>query len=152
MATTLITPDRKVVALGDDGRWSYVSPGPVLERWRSLRLPPDLVARFQGVFDTLGVRIVDTGEALTCSHRGDRIEFTPGIAEGAVSLTVSIYAYQADRLASQIERGMIDDVEWFRVARELFANAAANSRVVQNPLSSNPDRREKPRSRDPRVA
>jgi hypothetical protein len=127
-----------VVALADDGRWSYVRPGPVLERWRSLTLGKDLVDSFRGVFDTIGVRIIDTGEALTCTHRGDRIEFAAGINDAAVGFAVSIYAYQAERLAAQIERGRIDDVEWFRVARELFANAGASSRVVQNPLSSNP--------------
>jgi len=134
---TLMTPDRKMVVLRDDGTWSYASStGSVLERWKSLSLRPELIEQFRGAFQNLGVRIIDTNETLTCHHRGDRIEFDAGINEGAVDATVEIFGYQAERLAGQIERGALDEVEWFRVARALFASGAGK-RVVQNPLSSN---------------
>ena len=136
---TIITPDHKVVVLNDGGTWSYApSSGSVIERWRSLKLRQDLIELFRGVFDRLGVRIVDTGEAFTCVHRGDRIEFVGGVDEKAVDTTVKIYGYQADRLARQIENGVVEEIEWFRVARELFVSGVAAARsVVENPLSSN---------------
>jgi len=137
---TIVTSDRKVVVLDDTGTWSYApTSGSVFQRWTSLAIPRDLVELFRGIFERLGVRIIDTGEAWTCIHRGDRIEFVAGIDEAAVELTVPIYEYQAERLARHIQSGALDEMEWFRVARELMINApAAGHLLVHNALSSSP--------------
>ena len=137
--TIVVTPDGKAVVLNDDGTWTYAPSSPsALERWKSLTLSPDLVERFRGVFDRLGVRITDTGEDFTCIHRGDRIEFEAGIDEASVETTVVIYGYQAERLAREIERGPLQPIEEFRIARELLVSAGAAGQGVNNPLSSNP--------------
>ena len=55
-----VTPDRKAVILNDDATWTDApSCHSALERWKSLTLSPDLVERFQRVFDRLGVRITE---------------------------------------------------------------------------------------------
>lgn len=133
------TPDRKTVVLRDDGTWTDLAPsGSVLDRWRALSVPRDIVEQFRGVFSRLGVRIADTGETLTCVHHGDRIEFEAGIDEGRADTAVSIMRYQADRLAEHVERGGLPPIEWFRVARELLAaSAGAADRVINSPLGSN---------------
>jgi hypothetical protein len=137
---TIVTLRQRAIALDDDGTWRELSPvGPIVDRWRNLRVPADVVQALRGAFERLGVRIVDGGETLTCIHRGDRLEFAPGIDPATVDATVSIYAYQAERLAAQVDRGGLTPLDWFRVARELLVSGAdAAMRTVQTPLSSNP--------------
>ena len=137
--TIVVTPDRKAIVLNDDGTWTDAPSSPsALERWKSLTLSSNLIERFRGVFDRLGVRIIDKGEEFTCIHRGDRIEFEAGIDETSGDATVVIYGYQAERLAQQIESGPLQPIEEFRIARELLASAGAAGQDVDNPLSSNP--------------
>jgi len=134
------TPDNKAVVLRDDGTWTYAAgTGPVLARWKSLTVPGAIVKMLQGVFDRVGVKIVDTGEAITCEHRGDRIEIAPGLDPSRVDFVVEIHAFQAERLAKQIASGSIDDLQRFRIAREVFV--AAGRTNVGNPLLSNPSLR-----------
>ena len=148
--TIVVTPDRKAIVLNDDRTWTYApSASSVLERWKSLTLRGELIERFREVFDRLGVRIMDTGEALTCTHRGDRIEFEAGIDEASVDSTVEIHGYQAERLAQQVELGPLQPIEEFRIARELLASSArAAGNDVDNPLSSNPFMRRFIRAKD----
>ena len=135
----VVTPHGKPVVLNDDGTWTDPPSSPsVLERWKSLTPTPDLIERFRGVFERLGVRITDTAEALTCIHRGDRIDFEAGIDEASVDTTVVIYGYQAERLARAVERGPLEPIEEFRIARELLSRNAGVAGDVDNPLSSNP--------------
>ena len=115
------------------------APGSVLARWRSLIVPATFVKMLDGVFDRIGVRIVDTAETLTCVHHGDRIEIMPGLDPAAVDFVVEIQAFQAERLAKQIAGGEIDELEQFRIAREVFV--AAGRKNAANPLSSNPNLR-----------
>lgn len=137
----LATPEKKAVVLRDDGTWSYANgPGSVVERWKALSVPRAFAEMLAGTFDRAGVRIVDTGETLTCIHRGDRIEIAAGLDPASVDYTVQIYSYQAERLAQQIAGGAIDELERFRIAREVFIAAGASG-VARNPLSSNPNLR-----------
>jgi hypothetical protein len=137
---TIVTLRQRAIALDDGGTWRELSAAaPIVDRWRNLRVPADVVEALRGAFQRLGVRIVDGSETLTCLHRGDRIEFLPGIDAATVDMTVRIYAYQAERLAAQIDRGGLTPLDWFRVARELLVSGAdAATRVVQSPLSSHP--------------
>jgi hypothetical protein len=94
---------------------------------------------FKSLFHRLGVRIVDTGETLTCTHQGDRITFTPGLDEASVDFTLEIYAFQAQRVAEQAASGSVSELEQFRVARELFASKSTGRLDVRrNPLIRNP--------------
>ena len=136
----ITTPDKKAVVLRDDGTWTYAtSRGSVLTRWKSLTVPAAFVKMLDGVFERVGVKIIDTDESITCEHRGDRIDITPGIVPGAVDYIVEIYGFQAERLAQQIATGEIDELERFRIAREVFV--AGGTSVGRNPLSSNPSLR-----------
>jgi hypothetical protein len=76
---TVITSDRKAVILNSDGTWKYAaSTGPILERLKALSIPAGIVETVKGMFVRIGVRVIDTGEAFTVIHRGDRVEFAPG--------------------------------------------------------------------------
>lgn len=134
----LIAPERKVILLKEDGTWEYEKPtASVIEKWKSLALPKSIVGWFQGLFDRLGVRIIDTGEEFTCVHAGERIEFEKGIDVASVDLTVEMYAFQADRLAGEVATGEIGEREQFRIVRELFGAGSAGRRNIRyNPLMS----------------
>ena len=135
----IITSEQKVVNLNEDGTWQYAtSSGSTLEKWKSLELPENVTGLFQGLFEKLGVRIIDTGEALTCIQRGDQLEFAMAIDEDSVDFTVQVYGFQVDRLAEHIETGEIDELERFRIAREFFGRSSrGKANVLSNPLISN---------------
>jgi hypothetical protein len=134
----LITRDRKVVLLRDDGTWKYAAnAGSALERLKTLSVPPAVAETVKGMFSQLGVRVIDTGEAFTCVHRGDSVEFVSGVNERTVDFIVEVYQFQLERLADCIRKGTIDEVEQFRIACALFASAAGSRHIMRNPLMSN---------------
>src|SRR5262249_12252575 len=136
--TTVITPDRKVVHLHDDGTWKYATDsGSILERLKTLSIPPAVIEPTQGMFSQIGVRVIDTGEAFTCLHHGDRVEFVRGVNETAVDFTVRVYQFQLLRLAEYIRQGRLDEVEQFRIACTFFINSAGSRHIIANPLMSN---------------
>jgi hypothetical protein len=136
--TTAITPDRKVVLLRDDGTWKYATgSGSTLDRLKTLSVPPAVAETVKGMFSQLGVQVIDTGEAFTCVHRGNSVEFVPGVNERTVDFTVQVYQFQLERLAEYIRKGTIDEVEQFRIACALFATAAGSRHIMRNPLMSN---------------
>lgn len=136
--TALITWDRKVVLLRDDGTWKYATAaGSTLERLKTLSVPPAIAETVKGMFSQLGVQVIDTGEAFTCVHRGNSVEFVSGVNERTVDFTVQVYQFQLQRLAEYIGKGTIDDVEQFRIACALFATAAGSRHIMGNPLMSN---------------
>jgi hypothetical protein len=135
---TVITPDRKVVLLRDDGTWTYgTAAGSTLDRLKTLSVPPAVAETVKGMFSQLGVRVIDTGDAFTCVHRGGSVEFVPGVNERTVDFTVQVYQFQLERLAGYVRKGTIDDVEQFRIACALFATAAGSRHIMGNPLMSN---------------
>lgn len=136
--TTVITPDRKVVLLRDDGTWKYATgAGSTFERLKTLSVPPSVAETVKGMFSQLGVRVIDTGDAFTCVHRGDSVEFVSGVNERTVDFTVQVYQFQLERLAEYVRKGAIDEVEQFRIACALFATAAGSRHIMRNPLMSN---------------
>ena len=135
----IITSDQKVINLNDDGTWQYAaSSGSTLEKWKSLELPADMIGFFKGLFENLGVQIIDSGEAFTCIQRGDKIEFVPGVDEDSVDFSLHLYGYQVERLAEHIAKGDINELERFRIAREFFGRSSSGkANVLNNPLISN---------------
>jgi hypothetical protein len=133
-----MTEDHRVVLLRDDGTWKYATAaGSTLERLKTLSVPPAVVETVRGMFSQLGVRVIDTGEAFTCVHRGDSVEFVSGVNERTVDFTVQVHQFQLVRLAEYIRKGTIDEVEQFRIACALFASAAGSRHIMNNPLMSN---------------
>ena len=79
------------------------------------RVEPDDPRFLRGLFEVVGIRVVDTGEEFTCRLSGDAAEFAEGIDESGVDFVVDIRAFQVERLASHIRTGELDGVEQFRV-------------------------------------
>jgi hypothetical protein len=105
-----------------------------LEKWRAVVQTPEIVGFFRGTFERAGIRITDTGEAFTCVHKGDRIDFEPELDQSRVDYTVAIESYQVDRLVQEATPGALSEIEQFRVLRALFSPATAAT--LKNPVLS----------------
>jgi hypothetical protein len=106
-----------------------------MEKWQTATQPPSVVQWFRGLFERAGVRVRDTGEAFTCAHLGDRIEFRDGIDDANVDFVVEIEAWQVDRLLESVGDGMLDEREQFRVMAALASpatEAALKRPVIKN--------------------
>ena len=86
-------------------------------------------------FEHLGVHVRDMGEAFTCVHRGDRIDFEDRIVRGRVDYTVGVESAGLERLGQQVQAGAFDEMERSRVVRVLFTPATAATLVGQPVLS-----------------
>lgn len=106
-----------------------------MEKWRSAMQPPAVVAFFNGLFDIAGVRVTDTGEAFTCRHAGDRIEFSDGIDEAKVNFTVDIESSQVDKLLEDVQPGALDEGAQYRIMFEL-ATAATRAMLARPRIRS----------------
>jgi hypothetical protein len=106
-----------------------------IEKWRSALQPPAAVAFFDGLFGRAGVRVTDTGEAFTCVHRGDRIDFEDGLDQSATDFTVEIDSSQVDLLLADIGDGTLDAGEQYRIMSHLAAPAARAA--FQRPMIRN---------------
>jgi hypothetical protein len=110
----------------------------VLDELKRLAIPPAIVETANGMFSKIGVRVTDTGEAFTCIHRGDRVEFVPGVDDRAVDFTARVQQFQLERLLTHVRRGALDAVEQFRIACMFFTSSTGGRHVMANPLMSNP--------------
>jgi len=68
--------------------------------------------------------VTDTGEAFTCIHRGDRIDFEDRLDDNAVDFTVEITREQAELLLTAIGDGTLDAGEQYRIMSHLAEPAA----------------------------
>ena len=135
----VLTADGKTVVLKADGTWTYAPvAGSTLDTLRTLSIPSGIADSVRGLFNALGIRVVDTGESFSIVQRLGRIEFTPGIDETAVDFVVPVHQFQLARLADYIGRGALDPVEQFRIIRALFATASGRGHVLSNPFMTNP--------------
>lgn len=94
-----------------------------MEKWQAAMQPAAVVAFFHGMFDRAGVRVTDTGEAFTCRHAGERIEFADGIDEAAVDFTVEIQSAQVDRMLDDVRGGALDAGAQYRIMAEIAGPA-----------------------------
>src|SRR5207249_592600 len=107
-----------------------------LEKWQSVTQDPRVVTFFAGLFEHLGVRVTDTGEAFTCHHRGDRIDFDATLDAARVDYTVEIQSFQVDRLAEAASQGELEALEQYRIIGALFTPATAAALKKAPVLSS----------------
>jgi hypothetical protein len=107
-----------------------------LEKWQSITQDPRVVEFFKGLFENIGIRVTDTKEEFTCHHRGDHIEFTPGVIPAEVDYTVELQSFQVDRLAGQARTGSLDEAEQYRIVSTLFTPATAAT--LKHPVLANP--------------
>jgi len=137
----LITPKGDVVVLKDGSTWSYVAPSSDsnVEKLRSMKQPREVVVMLDGLFERMGVHIIDTNEKFTVIHGGDEISFEQGIDENNIDYSVDLYGFQVDYVIHNFEAGYRDELAKFYLIRQFFISSPAGTKnLLNNPLLSNP--------------
>jgi hypothetical protein len=94
-----------------------------LDKMQAAIQHPQVIEFFRGLFDSAGVRVIDTGETFTADHTGTNVVFTEGLNEDRVDFTVEITSAQIDLLLQYAGDGDLDDYERFRIMAVLAAPA-----------------------------
>ena len=124
MIERVITEKGNVVILNPDGSWvSYTSPKQdesSKEKLEGLELSTSVRDFFSGLFQSVGIEIIDTEEEFTIRQEDGNFIYSNGILREEVDFTVEIYTFQVDRLASFIQAGELSEVEKFRVLKAFY--------------------------------
>ena len=75
------------------------------------------------VFERLGIRVTDTGEKLSCYHRGSHIDIEEQLDESNVDYVIELTTKQVDALVELVSVGDIDEVTRYTILKTLFAPA-----------------------------
>jgi len=134
------TANDKIVELHRDGTWRYSeSHGPSLKRLQGITQSPDVVNLVKGLFSKIGVRVIDTNEAFTCTHTGDQLEFTEGINKEDIEFCLDVNAYQIDGVLRNMAEGYHSELARFYLISKFFLSSPAGKRnSLNNPFVSNP--------------
>lgn len=135
----LLCEDGRVARLHDDGTWAYApTTGFALDLLRVHPISPEVAQAVHGLFERIGMRVVETGEEVTATHRGEAIEFTAGVDAADVDFIIPLFLFQVERLSGYFEGGRLDEMELFRITEALFEHGAGPRHLLGNPLVSNP--------------
>ena len=94
----------------------------------------DLLSYFDNVFETLGIRIEDTGEEFTVQHTGSEFIFKDGIAQDSVDFIVPLKLVNIQNMVQHSKDGEIDKSESWRILDVLFT--PLTQVTLQNPVMS----------------
>ena len=94
----------------------------------------DLLSYFDNVFETLGIRIEDTGEEFTVQHTGSEFIFKDGIAKDSVDFIVPLKLVNIQNMVQHSKDGEIDKSESWRILDVLFT--PLTQVTLQNPVMS----------------
>lgn len=90
------------------------------EAWTPLLKNPGLAAYFSGTFEHLGVRVAETGEALTVHHLGTYFELSKGIDSDKTDFVVTIHEQNVLNMVKHGNDDKIDEAESFQIIKVLF--------------------------------
>lgn len=108
------------------------------EAWQGLLSSPEVVGYFSGLFNTLGIRVAETGESLTIAYTGDQVEILNGADSTACDYFVVLHTDNILRMQQHGSDGVIDQEESFMIMAALFTPLTASA--LTNPILSNPKR------------
>ena len=81
---------------------------------------PEILSYFEGVFESLGVEIEETGEKFTIYHTGEKFVFQEGVNEESVDFVVPLKLENIQNMVSHTKDGVIDASESWRILDVLF--------------------------------
>lgn len=105
-----------------------------LEAWENIFQTPELVNYFDGIFNSLGITIDETGESFTIVRKNDRFEFKPGVNEREVDFIVPLHLKNIENMVKHAEDGKISPEESWRILDVLFT--PLTKVTLQNPVLS----------------
>jgi hypothetical protein len=94
-----------------------------LQKFNLIQQSPAARDFFSVLFESVGIRISDTGEEFSCYHRGIRVDFEEPLDESKVDYVLELTTKQVDGLVELVYVGDIDQVRRYSILKTLFAPA-----------------------------
>lgn len=94
-----------------------------VEKFKLIHRYPAARDFFSILFESVGIRVVNTGEEFSCYHRGTHIDFEELLDESRVDYTVELSIEQVDSLVELMSVETINDVRRYRILKTLFVPA-----------------------------
>lgn len=98
-----------------------------MKAWENLLNKPKLAEYFSGVFEKIGIHVVDTDERFTVHHKGDHFTLAEGATSAGVDYFVPINSQNIKNMAQHGKDAEIDMDESFRIMSVLFTPMTASS-------------------------
>ncbi len=92
----------------------------IKEAWQPLLEQEKIASYFAGMWESLGINIEETKEAITVFHKGDHFEIKDGVDPSSVDYNVFLQEKHITRMLSHGEDGEIDAFESFKIMGALF--------------------------------
>ena len=113
---------------------AYKAQTPAADAWRSLTDKQEVVSYFSGMFNSLGIKIAETGETLTILHTGNKVEIVKGADSAKCDYYVVLHTDNVERMQQHGADGKIDENESFMIMAALFTPFTTNA--LSNPILS----------------
>ena len=94
-----------------------------LQKFNLIQQSPAARDFFSVLFESVGIRISDTGEEFNCYHRGIRVDFEEPLDESKVDYVLALTTKQVDGLVELVSVGDIDEARRYSILKTLFAPA-----------------------------
>ena len=94
-------------------------PDSYMERWENIVQTPEIIEYFDGVFEVLGISIMETGEKFTVYHDGDGISLKTGIDPDS-DFIVPLQVKNIQNMIAHSKDGRITPEESWRILSVLF--------------------------------
>ena len=106
-----------------------------MEAWSGLLDKPKLAEFFSGIFENMGIRVLETGEEFTVHHLGASFSLSPGINEAEVDYIVEVKLENIQGLVDYGADEEIDRLEAYNIVEVIFTPLTRTS--LKNPVMSN---------------
>lgn len=88
--------------------------------WSTILKEKNLAVYFQGMWESLGINIEETGEKITILHHKDHFEMLDGVDDETVDYNVFLKLENVINMAAHGEDGEIDAYESYKIMSVLF--------------------------------
>lgn len=109
---------------------------PSMKAWQDLLNKPGLATYFSGIFDHLGIHVIETGERFTVNHLGTHFSLTSGIDTSHVDYIVDLSTVNISNLSKHGADARIDSLESYKIMSVLFTPLTQSS--LQSPVLKKP--------------
>lgn len=87
----------------------------IYRSWDKLLNMPGMTEYFSGIFNSLGIIVIETGEQFTVLNKSDHFEIVKGIDSGKVDYNVQLSLYNISTMEENGKDGIIDSIESFNI-------------------------------------
>ena len=92
----------------------------IMKAWEPLLKQKELATYFNGMWESLGINIEETGEKVTILHLGDHFDMKEGVKENEVDYNIFLKLDNVNNMVDHGKDGVIDKEESFEIMKVLF--------------------------------